>query len=579
MSKFGIYFAGRDIVLPGVYSRVIADGMTPERGVPSRALAILAQAEGGEAGGVTRITRPSQIRELLVGGVGARLVELAMMPSGEVQGANDIYFIRVGRPVRSTLDLGDAVLSAKIAGRVGNAIRARRTVAQSGLPGAWDLYLEDTFRGLTEVYKDLGPVLEVTYVGGGTPPTNVSVTSSGGVVTLTLGSNTFTSDALPTLDKLADAINATSSWTARLVGPLVGVRTEDLPAQTVALSSGKALISLQGKAYEYALANSAIATATAGTGAPSAVGWTFFSGGSEGPVPTLSDWLAALALAEGLDVHGIVVGTGDLAVLAAAAGHVMAMSDAKNRKERLLYCGPDLKPSKAALMDAAKEIVRGIGGPRVVVVAAEPKLVDARTGKLTVYPSFYTAAMLAGMKAGNRPEMPLTWKELAIFGLSYNYSTEELEDLLENGVVPVHFDPGRNKYLVTQGITSYTRDANVIYRKVAGMDIADYLSKKIRLRLKRYIGRVGDQLTIKQLLNSVVGALQEEVRGPQNPDGVLTDGIDPATGKPTPAFRNVEVVMDGFDAVAVRFEAHPVGEIAYILATAYLTPVKIVARA
>ena len=580
MSKFGIYFAGRDIVLPGVYSRVIADGMTPERGVPSRALAIIAQAEGGEAGGVTRVTRPSQIRELLVGGVGARLVELAMMPSGEVQGANDIYFIRVRKPVRATLDLGDAVLSAKIAGRVGNAVRARRTAAQSGLSGAWDLYLEDTFRGLTEVYKDLGPVLEVTYVGGGTPPTNVSVTSSGGGVTLTLGSNTFTSDALPTLDKLADAINATSSWTARLVGPLVGVRTEDLPAQTVSLSAdNKALISLQGKAYEYALANSAIATATASTGTPSAMGWTFFSGGSEGPTPTLQDWLDALALAEGLDVHGIVVGTGDLAVLAAAAGHVMAMSDAKNRKERILYCGPDLQPSKTALMDAAKEIVRGIGGPRVVVVAAEPKLVDARTGKLTVYPSYYTAAMLAGMKAGNRPEMPLTWRELSIFGLSYDYSTEELEDLLENGVVPVHFDPGRNKYLVTQGITSYTRDANVIYRKVAGMDIADYLSKKIRLRLKRYIGRVGDQLTIKQLLNSVVGALQEEGRGPQNPDGVLTDGIDPATGQPTPAFRNVEVVMDGFDAVAVRFEAHPVGEIAYILATAYLTPVRIVARA
>jgi len=579
MSKFGIYFAGRDIVLPGVYARVVADGMTPERGVPSRALAIIATAAGGEAGGVTRITRPSQIRELLIDGVGARLVELAMMPSGEVQGANDIYFIRVGRPTKATLNLGDATLSARIAGRVGNAIRARRTAAQSGLPGAWDLYLEDTLRGLTETYKDLGPVLEVQYVGSGTAPTSVSATVSGGVVTVTLGSYTFTSDALPTLARLVDAINATSDWTARLVGPLVGVLTADLPAQTVALSGNRGTFSLRGKAYEYALANSAIATATAAGGTPNALPWTFFSGGSEGPTPTTADWLNALSLAEGLDVHGVVVGTGDLAVLAAAAGHVMAMSDAKNRKERLLYCGPDLQSSKAALMNAAKELVRGIGGSRVVVVAAEPKLVDARTGKLTVYPSYYTAAMLAGMKAGNRPEMPLTWKSLAIFGLSYDYATEDLENLLENGVVPVHYDPGRNKYVVTQGITSYTRDANVIYRKIAGMDIADYLNKKIRLRLQRFVGQVGDKLTIKQILNAVVGLLQEEVRGPGNPDGVLTDGIDPATGQPTPAFRNVEVVMDGFDAVGVRYEAHPVGEIAYILATAYLTPVRIEARA
>jgi len=579
MGKFGIYFAGREIVLPGVYARVIADGMTPDRGVPSRALAIIAQADGGEAGGVTRITRPSQIRELLVGGVGARLVELAMMPSGEVQGANDIYFIRVGDPTRATLNIGDATLYARIAGRVGNAVRARRTAAQSGLSGAWDLYLEDTLRGLTETYRDLGPVLEVTYVGGGSPPTSVSVTSASGVVTLTLGSRTFTSEALGTLDRLVDAINATSDWTARLLGPLVGVRTEDLPAQTVPLSGNKATLSLRGKAYEYALANSAIAYAAASTGTPGVLDWTFFAGGSEGPTPTTADWLNALARAENLDVHGIVLGTGDLAVLAAAAGHVMAMSDARNRKERLLYCGPSLQSSKAALMNAAKELVRGIGGSRVVVVAAEPKLVDARTNRLTTYPSYYTAAMLAGMKAGNRPEMPLTWKELAIFGLSYEYTTEDLEDLLENGVVPVHFDPGRNKYVVTQGITSYTRDANVIYRKIAGMDIADYLNKKIRLRLQRYIGRVGDQLTVKQILNTVVGLLQEEVRGPNNPDGVLTDGIDPQTGQPTPAFRNVEVVMDGFDAVGVRYEAHPVGEIAYILATAYLTPVRIVGRA
>jgi hypothetical protein len=579
MSKFGIYFAGRNIVLPGVYARVVADSMTPDRGVPSRALAILATAAGGEAGGVTRITRPSQIRELLVDGVGARLVELAMTPSGELQGASDIYFIRVGNPTRASLNIGDAVLSAKIAGRVGNAIRARRTAAQSGLSDAWDLYLEDTLRGLTETYKDLGPVLEVRYVGSGTAPDDVSVTVSGGTVTVTLGSDTFTSDALPTLARLVDAINTSSDWTARLVGSLVGVLTADLPAQTVPLSGGKAIFSLWGKAYEYALADSAIATATKASDTPSALPWTFFSGGSEGPTPTTADWLNALALAEGLDVHGIVLGTGDPAVLAAAAGHVEAMSDARNRKERILYCGPDLQGSKAALMNAAKNLARSIGGSRVVVVAAEPKLVDARTGRLTTYPSYYTAAMLAGMKAGNRPEMPLTWKELAISGLGYDYTTEDLEDLLENGVVPAHYDPGRNKYVVTQGITSYTRDGNPIYRKIAGMDIVDYLNKKIRLRLQRFVGRVGDQLTIRQILNAVVGLLQEEVRGPGNPDGVLTDGIDPATGQPTPAFRNVEVVMSGLDAVGVRYEAHPVGEIAYITATAYLTPVRIEARA
>jgi len=418
-------------------------------------------------------------------------------------------------------------------------------------------------------------------VGTGTPTASVAV--SGGVVTLTLGDGTktytFTSDTLPTLDALAGAISDTAEWEARLVGSLVGVRTEDLPAQSVTFTSGKGYLNLRGKAYEYALAGSEIATAQAAGGTASALSWTFFSGGSEGPTPTVNDWLDALAVAAQLEVHGIVVGTGDLAVLAAAQAHVMQMSDAKNRKERLLYCGPDLQPSKTALFNTLKDLSAGIGGYRVVIAGAEPKLVDARTNRVQTYPAYYLAAMLAGMKAGNRPEMPLTNKSVAVFGLSYQYSTEDLEALLEIGVVPFHYDPVRNRYVITQGVTSYTKDANVIYRKIAGMDVHDYLNKLIRVRLARFIGEVGDQLTIQRILNAVVGMLQAEVRGPQNPDGVLTPGIDPVTGQPTPAFRNVQVVMDGFDLVGVTYEAHPVGEIAYITATAFLTPVKIVATA
>ncbi len=579
MSKFGIFFNGRDIVLPGVYARVRAEGMTPERGVPSRALAILAPAQGGEVGGVTRITRFSEIREKLVGGVGAKLAEVAMGPSGEVGGATDIYFVRVNQATPATLDLGDVVLEAKVAGRVGNAVRALR-IANGD---AYDLQVEDTYRGLAEAYKGLGPVLELTYEGTNASP-SAAVTDNAGVKTLTLTGDataTFDSDQLDTLEKLVDAINNTSEWSARLVGPLVGVRTEDLPAQTVTLAGTPLVgtVSLQGKAYEYALADSAIVKATAQAAAPSATSsWQFLSGGSEGPAPTVQDWLNALSLIESVEVYGVVLGTGDLAVLAAARQHVLDMSDTKARRERQLFVGPDLQSSKTALKDALKEMARTIGGARVVVAGFEPEMISTATGKVERLAAYYFAAMAAGMKAGNRPEMPLTNKAIAVYG-GTKWSTAELEELLEAGVMPAHYDAPNERWVITQGITSYTRDANVIYRKIAGMDIADWLNKKIRKRLARFVGQVGDALTVKQILNAVVGMLQEEVRGPNNPDGVLTPGVDPATGAPTPAFRNVEAVMDGFDLVGIRYEAHPVGEIAYVVATANLTPVKIVASA
>jgi len=175
--------------------------------------------------------------------------------------------------------------------------------------------------------------------------------------------------------------------------------------------------------------------------------------------------------------------------------------------------------------------------------------------------------------------MPLTNKQVAIFGLSYNLSVAELEDMARLGIATVHFDAPTGNYVITWGITSYTRDANVVLRKDAGMDIADYLNKLIRLRLRRYIGEVGDQFTIAQIRDVVVSMLSTEVRGADNRDGVLTDGLDPQTGEYRPGFRNVEVIMDGFDLVAIRYEANPVGEIAYITATAYLRPVRIVASA
>lgn len=581
MGKFGIYFAGREIVLPSVVAQVNADAMTPERGAASRAIAVLAPAQGGEVLAPTRITSVNQIRPRLIGGSGAKLVEVAMAPSGELRGASEVYFIRVNRATPASLDLGNVSLVARNAGRIGNTLRAKRV---SGADGD-DLYLEDTYLGRAEQFKGLGPVLELTYAGGATNP-SVTLSDNAGVKTLSLSGAatvTFSSDQLPTLDRLAEAINATAEWTARLVGPLVAVQTADLDAAATYTLSGtpkRTNLSIGAKAYEYALAASEIASAQATGGAAStASGWSFFSGGSEGPAVTTNDWLAALDAAQQLDVIGVVVGSGDLAVIAAAKAHVESMSDAKNRKEQLLYCGPDLSVSKGALMGSLKDLARGVGGARAVIAGAEPKLVDAATNRLTVYPAYYYAAMLAGMKAGNRPETPLTNKQLAIFGLSYQYTVDELEDLINSGVVPAHLDPVSGSYVVTQGITSYTKDANVIYRKIAGMDIADYLNRGIRTRLARFIGAVGDQQTVNQIRNAVVSFLSGETRSATNPEGVLTAGMDPLTGQPTPSFRNVEVVMDGFDLVGIRYEAHPVGEIAYITVTAFLTPVKIVATA
>jgi hypothetical protein len=579
MNQFGIYFAGRSILLPGVYARVNADAMTPRRGAPSRAIAILATAQGGTVSGTDKITSLAAVRDTLIGGIGAQLTELAMAPSGEVQGAGEVYFVRVNKAVAATLDHADVVFTSRVAGKVGNSARAKRSAVTAG---AFTLDLEHLYLGLAEQYTDLGPAFRLEYVGAEVSPTAV-VSDDAGVKTLTLtGASTvaLSSDNIATIDALIDEINNTSEWTASARGSLTALQTADLTVGSITLTSEVGIATIDP--------NTAIALALAGSGIASAVAvddtadfaadeWTYFSGGTEGAPVATQDWLDALDIAADLDVIGVVMGTGELAPLAAAKAHVETLSDAKNRKERLLYCGPVKAASKTALLDSLQELSLGIGGKRTVIAGTEPKLVAAGSNTVEVYPAFYAAAMAAGMKAGNRPEMPLTNKQVSIFGTSYQYDVDDLEGLLAMGVMPIHLDVPTGDHVITQGITSWTRDANVIYRKIAGMDIADYLNRIIRAGLHRFIGKVGDVLTAQMILNTVIGVLDAEVRGANNPDGVLTPGTND-DGTDAPAYADVEVELDGFDLVGIRYRAHPVGEIAYIIATAYLTPVRIVAR-
>jgi hypothetical protein len=576
-SHLGFYFGNREIKLPGVYSQVNAEAMNPNRGVASRAVAVIAVGEGGAVGSFTRITGSDQIATKLIGGDLRRLTEIVMAPSGELVGANDVYAIRVNAAVAATRSTGDGTLTAKTAGKIGNGLAVKRLIAS----GKTDLYLKHAYLGIEEKYLGLGPVLEIEYVGGGTPTTKTVAVTGTTDKTLTLTRDAeidvITSDMAPTVDDLLTAINNTTNWAASLVGNLRAVPTNDVLTQSYTLTSDKTQLAIGAKALEYALADSQLATFVANTSAATAINnFSYFSGGSEGGTVDFNAWQAAINRATDLDLHSIVIGTGDEAVIVAAKAHVETRGDALNRKECLLFVGPAKAGSKSALLTSLQNLSPGVSSKVVTIAGSEPILINAATNKREAYPAYYLAAAMAGMKAGNRPETPLTNKQVSIFGTSYEWSRDELETLISLGAVPLTKN-AQGQYTIVQGITSWTKDANVIYRKIAGMDIAQYLNKTIRIRLERFIGQVGDEVTVTQIRDAVVGFLAAEVRNANNREGVLTAGVNIQTGEPQAAFRNVEVVMDGFDLVGIRYEANPVGEIAYITATAYLTPVKIVA--
>ncbi|GEM48694.1 hypothetical protein [Deinococcus cellulosilyticus] len=576
-----IFFANRRISVPGVVSTVNVDAMEQPTLGPSRSVTVIATALGGKPQDVTVIRALDEIRTKLIGGEGAKLVEITMNPSQQLAGASEVNFIRVGNPTQATADLGHGILKSKLYGKPGNANRFKQII---NTDGSIDFYSENTFLNVKgEDLRGLGPVIDLTYVGSNSIP-SVTITDDGGDKTLTLvgdDTNVFTADMVNRTEDLIAAINSTAEWSARAVGLLRNVPLNDLLAQTYTLSGNKTKLTIGGKALQYALEDSGLLEFQFTGGTPTAVNsWKFMTGGSEGATPTLSDWLAAIEVAKRFETHSIVCGTGNPLVLAAAKDHVISQSDARHRKERFLYAGPTKSTTKTGFRASVQELCKTLGKENVVVVANEPALVSRDTGKREVYPAYYYAAMLAGMKAGNRPEISPTNKQLDVFDFNYSFDIDELEDLLSMGACPAHFNEISGNWVCTQAITTYTASNNAVLTKQQGVDVAFTLSKLVRYRLDSEIGERGNQATVNTILNKVVGVLNEQVSTITNPDGLITPGVN-EKGEPEPAYKNVKVIYGagGLDVVGVTYEAHPVGEVAFITVTAYLTPIRIIASA
>jgi hypothetical protein len=246
----------------------------------------------------------------------------------------------------------------------------------------------------------------------------------------------------------------------------------------------------------------------------------------------------------------------------------------KARRERLLYVGPALQATPAAFITAAEDLASANGGERVVIVGNQPRDYDFSTGELEDQPGYYLAAFAAGYKSAHRPEESLTNKAITLPGMSFVFDDEEIEQLLEAGVMVCNYDSDQGRNLIVYGITSYTADATHTLRQVYGMDSMDYLNKKIRLRVAPFVGKVGDRTLVQSIKLAAEGVLIEETRGLF---GVLTPGTDPVTKEDVPSYENLQAVFDGMSVTGVTFECHPVGSNDFVFATATFTPVQIAA--
>ena len=595
MASKGIFYGGRNIIKPGVYATVDASAMVPVRLGAANTIGVIGIASGGTPRTITPILSPVDARNVLRGGVLADVIDLMYDPSPEVPGAGDIHFYRLNLAVRSALSLQEIgltnviTLTAKDYGIWTNQLRAK---IEAGSVSGKKITLNNVLTTIYEVGDNLGNAFTIQYVGSkfasqliitkvGDVATQLQLqtkANSGGDPWVSEVTQDLTVSGLATLGQLVAFLNGLGNFITSAAGNsqmptayLDAVAGQDIKSAPYTTSA------LIGAIVHYVNSTSSIATAArvpSATAAPANLSFTFFQGGSEGAVPSNNDWQTALDAFAQDDVSFIFVCSEDAAVHAMAIAHCNAQSDVKARRERMTIVGGSWNESVAQVVARAG----AMADKRATVCYPGVQRLNLFTGLVDQLSPMYTAAMICGMAGGLNPEVPLTFKSIRCSGLEKILSQTDIETLLNYGVLAVEQVPSLGIFRIVQGITSYLQDNNTVWRKIAGVRIADYLSRTIRDALDPFVGRIGDKRTVTSILNRAVSVLGAQTRGPANQAGVLTTGTD-LQGNFEPAFKNVRAVYDGQELVAITYEAHPVGEIAYITVTAGLTPTQIVQAA
>lgn len=578
MSKFGVKIGNTDVLRPGVYYDSDASAMVPQRGSNPRQMLVIAPAAGGATGEVLTLRTGDETR-VLQSGVGAQMVGAAFR-----HGQSEVLFLSPTVATSASIDYGQIILDAINPGRPGRAIQTM-TAASVNLKGAFDLFVRDPQNpAKPEAYRDLGPVLDVRYVGQGTPSLTVKRTNGVLEMAFSDGTNTMTikGNQISSFADLAAILSASDVWTARPVGDLsFPIAALDATA-SFAFEDKSVLVGVGVNALAYVLRDSKLVKPRAGdpkTPLRLSHSYEFLDGGTDAPAPTTADWINAFRTAEALNVQGIVVGTSDPAVIVALEGHVMAMSAMKEKHERTAVFGAAAQPSKAAFMDNAIEQAGMFADCRLLTcVGNQPYDADLLTGVITEQPASVAAAATLALRFALNVEEPTTAKALRFPKWKYDFTTAEVDRLIDAGVMPVAFDNDAGRVIIAAGITTYTEDANTMHRKQAGVEIDLYIGRACRKVLfNMAIGEVADQAKMNAVLAAVKKFLDGEIRDGKNRRGVLTAGVN-ESGQPIAAYENLSLAFDGYDVVGIDVDAHPVGEIGYVRFSPRWSAVRLVAQ-
>ena len=561
----GVFFNGRLWTTPATMSTVDDSAMYNKNLSVGNILAIVGKSEGGKPFTDLRFGSPAEARVVLRSGEALKAIEKAFDPSSQTVGPSEIVFVRVNPATQAALSLKDSGgnnmidLVSEGYGQFANNIKVK--VETGSIKGKkLTTQFGNSYYSEDNVSRD---AFSVQYTGAAATAT-MSIDAAN--VTLSVaGSNDVVIDleTYDTIGSLVDRISAELGFSASVLdgnsekpalNGLDFMTAQNVKTAFTATAHLQAVINwFNGNSEGFVTASRVDKAGKLPVNVP----FTYLSGASNGQV-TLNEWQQAFEVLQKIDVQFVAPVSPVPAIHAMTDTHCAYMSNIA-RLERRSIVGGDVGETDDDAIAAAK----ALNSDRTSYVhLGFYDYNDA--GKLTLYPPYILAGMLAGMFCGVNPGTALTNKAIKVRGLERKLrNPTDTDKLINGGVLCVEDTP--KGYKVVKSISTWLVNANYNRVEVSVGVALDFVSRNVRNILDDLRGSKGSPLLLGESVSRVDSTLRTlAVPEPMGPMVIVGDKLNPA-------YKNITATLEG-DVLRVEFQCSPVIPANYIPVVIHAVP-------
>lgn len=546
-------FPRNNKIRPSTSISVDTDALAGSATSGDKHLMLLGQADGGQPGVVYEINSYANAKDIFRGGDLLRAIEGAFNPSSTGASANSILALRVGDATQASLVKDGLTFKSLQYNADSNKVQV--ALKDNSLTKAKDLQVVYQPDKYNYTYTGIGNIFSIKYSGDAAyasaqieadeevvAPTTTTTTTTNKTTTTTttvapksaaedihthfatkliLKTGTSAVDAVvagsfdlgdglySTTANLVNDINSIAGFSAEYtaVGNKTGVETKyyDAMKETAIPDGGLTVTSVGGDIVNTLAYDEEIeVTYDPAKGVPTSFGLTALTGGTDGTIPsTWSEFISAFTDEDG---YYLVPLTADAAI------HAEAVAFAESRSG-------DGMPTRVVLGGGNKETVKQLTARAAQLRSKRAALIGnsgtrlMNDGTVQQLPGYMLAAMVAGLASGLALGESITFKDLDLLNVDQKFSSEDLDVLDSQGVIPIEYVRNRSGlvFRISDDVNTYVDLDDPVAGQMSAGEASDFLVIDMRDMLdSSFIGQRIDTGAAKDMKVAIIGFLTDE---------------------------------------------------------------------